>query len=448
MDIKNVIRDFFPNVAHNFLITVFNNYQYIKRHGKVYRDYKVLYKDSFQWTLSDLECYNRSELSKFIDYAVEKSEFYSKYKDTGNVRLNDFEPLEKDDLRSNLDRLVTINESDGFVNFTGGTTGTSTKNIFTREDLQKRHAFLDAFRELHGYTFGSETAWFSGKELLSKRNLKSKVIFKRDYINKINYMSTFHINDDYIHCYIEALNRYKPKFLVGFPSSIAYLAELAERKNLALNFNVSVCFPTAEKVTDYHRSLINRFYGAQVFDQYASSEGAPFITECKNGKYHLKIQTGVFEFVPLEGSIRTDMLVTSFSTYGTPLIRYKIGDTVVMDESLTCDCGDNNPLVSEIGGRADDYLLATNGSHVNLGNISNCTKNVKGISRFQIIQDDFSTFLVLIKADHTFDIQQREKFESNLKYRFGDDALLQLRVVDDISVEKSGKYRIIVNNLK
>ena len=40
------------------------------------------------------------------------------------------------------------------------------------------------------------------------------------------------------------------------------------------------------------------------------------------------------------------LVVTSFTTYGTPLRRYDIDDSITSeDESKTCGCGNHNPMV-------------------------------------------------------------------------------------------------------
>lgn len=447
MNIKNLIRDITPTLVHELLISVFNKYQRSIRYGGKYNQFKIFYKDSFNWSKEELDSYSSAELEKILSHATSESKYYKKLipNISGN-NLFDFPILSKNNLRISLPEIQTIPDSAGVVNYTGGTTGSSTKNIFTKLDVQKRNAFLDAFREKYGYKLGEETAWFSGKEILSNRDINSGKFFKRDFFSHINYYSTFHININTIDSYIEAINKQQPKFLVGFPSSIVEIATLAIENNIKLDFQVNVVFPTAEKVTSHHRNIIEKFYGAKVIDQYASSEGAPFILECSNGNYHLQKQTGVFEFVGDSDSDIKELIVTSFSTYGTPLIRYQIGDTVEVSDAV-CNCGDANIVIKEIGGRVDDFLLASNGSKVNLGNLSNATKNVEGIIQFQVIQDVHNVVNVkLIKAKEFTELE-KAKFLSNLHYRLGENFEINLTYVEEIPVESSGKFRIVKNNI-
>ena len=69
------------------------------------------------------------------------------------------------------------------------------------------------------------------------------------------------------------------------------------------------------------------------------------------------------------------LVVTSFTTEATPLIRYDIGDSVVLEDSnKICSCGNNNPMVKKINGRIDDYIYSPQTGKINLGNISNTLK--------------------------------------------------------------------------
>src|SRR3546814_12220855 len=84
-----------------------------------------------------------------------------------------------------------------------------------------------------------------------------------------------------------------------------------------------------------------------------------------------------------------EILVTSFTTRGTPLIRYRIGDRISLaPEDYRCPCGSCFPVVKQIDGRSSDFIWSPENGKVNLGNISNCTKDVEGITCFQIVQDE------------------------------------------------------------
>lgn len=84
---------------------------------------------------------------------------------------------------------------------------------------------------------------------------------------------------------------------------------------------------------------------------------------------------------------------------------------------------------------------------MNLGNLSNSTKDVSGIIKFQAIQDSIDEIKVRVVANESFSIAEQKKFKDALQERFGLKVNINIEIVEDIPNEKSGKFRIIKNNL-
>ena len=149
--------------------------------------------------------------------------------------------------------------------------------------------------------------------------------------------SSFNLTEENMLHYVNSLNRFKPLALDGFFMSLTDIAGYIERHNIKLEFRPIAIFPTSETLTQSGRELLERVFGCKVYDQYASSEGAPFVTECPHQKLHIELASGVFENVSYNSD---EVLVTSFTTHGTPLIRYDIGDSMSFESMTTmCSCG-------------------------------------------------------------------------------------------------------------
>ena len=418
------------------------------RHGGKYDEFREYYKKADFLNSNDLQLAINEKKDNFLNYSVNKSKWYSTYK---NMNFSDIPPLNKVDLINNLNDIKTIDEAKGIISLTGGTTGASMKVIYTQEDMQERFAILDHFRAKHGYTLGKKTAWFSGKNLITKSDLRKSRCFHYDFINKIRFYSTFLINVENFDIYWQDLNKFKPEFIVGFPSSVYELCKIAKSRGLKLETPVKVFFPTAETVLQEHRTVIGEIMGCKLVDQYASSEGAPFILECDQGKLHLHPLTGIFEVVDseLKPSSKGELLVTSFTTHGTPLVRYRIGDSVELGSSMEfCACGSKFPIIESIQGRTTDYIYSEECGKVNLGNLSNSTKDVEGIICFQILQDNYDSLDLFIVKNNKFNKLEENKFISSLRERVGEKIGINITYVDNIAKEKSGKFRIVKNNLK
>lgn len=446
---KKLILNYSPLWFQNILISIYNTYQYKIRHAGSYNEKLNFYSNLGRLEYSVIEELQSKKLKEFLIFAKKKSIWYKDIDST--MELSSLPIISKKDIINHFDAIKTIPEKAGLLSLTGGTTGASMKVIYTKADMQERFAILDAFRYSYGYKLGKKVAWFSGKSLVSKKDLSKGVCYKEDWFNKIRFFSTFHITEEYFDAYWSALLDFSPEYLVGFPSSVFDICSIAKERGLKYTGNIKVFFPTAETVLSMHRDLIAEVLGCILVDQYASAEGAPFILECKYGVKHIHPLTGIFEVVDenMQPADSGELLVTSFTTHGTPLIRYKIGDRITLSKtSLTCQCGSEFPIVTSIDGRSSDYILSPENGKVNLGNLSNATKDILGLICFQLIQNVMGSVIVNVVTNTTFDNKQEANFIKALKVRLGGSMLIELNKVEGISNEKSGKFRIVKNNLK
>jgi len=454
MKIQNLVKTYLPNFIHNILISVYNSYLYKNRYAGKYRQYRKYFHKFDTATTSELKIEQNRRLTQLLNYAAKHSPYYSKIidkKETWIIEdLKSIPILDKKTLIRNIDNIITIPKNNGIVAYTGGTTGASIKVIFTNEDIQERFAALDNFRSKWGYQLGAKTAWFSGKELLSKKNIKDQKFFKDDLINNIRFFSTFHINTATFDAYWDSFCRYSPEYIIGFPSTVLFLCNIAKSKKYTYPYKdkIKAFFPTAETITLEQKKVIKEVLGCPLIDQYASSEGAPFIFQCKKGSLHINPVTGVFEVVNdfFKPCTKGQILVTSFSTRGTPLIRYQIEDSIKLSNK-NCECSCVHPVVEYIDGRVDDYLYSPWTGRINLGNLSNITKYIEGIICFQAIQKIENLITLNIVADSKFNSKEKEKLLNALYERFGSEMIFKINIVNEIPTERSGKFRIVKNYL-
>lgn len=437
-----------PHIIQCFMISLFNYLAYRKRYGGKYREFRKLFKERERFSIQELIKMQNKKYDEFLEFTLNNSSFYKKLYEDNKSKIP---VIMKEQIRINIDDICTIEKKKGIIAKTGGTTGKSLEVIFTKKDMQERFAMLDNFRSKFGYKLGRKTAWFSGKSLLTNNDVKKDRFWKTDYWYKVRYYSTFHIKINYLKYYVEDLIKYEPEFIVGFPSSILEIAKYGIKNNYDFPENkIKAIFPTAETITEEMRNIIQSFFKTDIYNQYASSEGAPFIFECENHKLHMELQSGVFEVLDESDmpSSKGKLILTSFTTHGTPLIRYDIGDTVELSNE-TCTCGNNNPLVKEILGRIDDYVYSPENGKINLGNVSNTLKGTKGIEKFQVIQNEINSIKILVVADNNiYSTKIENVFLSNWRDRVGDKMKIEIQKVDNIPNEKSGKYRIVKNSIK
>ena len=227
MLIKEKIYLFLPHFFQNCLVTIYDFLAYRKRHSGVYNYYKRYYNQSESLSRKELEKEQERRFETFMKQTYSTSQFYKNKIDSAGININNFDLTSlnkisittKEDLRTNINQICSDKKSK-IVSHTGGTTGKSLTVYFSYQNAQERFACLDNFKSRFGWNFGAKTAWFSGKTLLNRRDLRSNRYWKTDFLYNIRYYSTFHINEQTIEYYIQNLNLYQPLFLSGFPSSI------------------------------------------------------------------------------------------------------------------------------------------------------------------------------------------------------------------------------------
>src|SRR5699024_6009656 len=119
----------------------------------------------------------------------------------------------------------------------------------------------------------------------------------------------------------------------GFTTVIHRIAKYINDNKIELKFKPIAIFPTAEALTDEMKYDIENAFKCPVRNKYASSEGAPFITENIHGELEINPESGVFEFQHIQDNIY-ELIVTGFYTTTTPLLRYRIGDSVELYDEL------------------------------------------------------------------------------------------------------------------
>ena len=444
-----------PISVQNKLISLYGARLMKQRYGSEYYSAFHYYNNkNYSNMQSELDL-QLQELRKLLTHAKKNSTFYRNlYQgiDVDDVKtvddLKTFPILEKETLRENMEDVYTVQRKNAIEKCTGGTTGKSLSVLFTPRDIQHRSAYLDAFKARCLISpFGEKIATFSGRGIVEGIFQRGKKTFWRENsAYKQRLYSTFHLLDENIPFYVDDLNSYAPDIINGFVSAIYQVAQYILKNKLGIKFRPKAIFTTSETLLPFHRSAIETAFGARVYNQYASAEGAPFITECINGNLHYNLDTGVIETQDLGNG--PEILVTSFTTYGTPLIRYRIGDSVSF-KSGSCLCGSCHPLVEAIEGRKVDYLYSKDHGKVSLSHLADVIKDVPGcIKEMQFIQKNLDSITIkIVVDDDIFNDHVTNNIYDSMSYRFGDSTKFVLEFVESISREPSGKYSLIKNTI-
>lgn len=446
------IYDRSPVAVQNLMISAVGYGNNRTRYGREYWAHRAWLQGFDTWTLEQKQRYQAAELASFVKRAAHASEFYRElyagYDLDGIRSVADLAALpvvDKEMLRANMDSVYTVPSRGAVEGRTGGTTGKSLVVRVAPSDMMRRMALLDHFKHRIGFEHRRmRRATFNGKHIVPPGGDPSS-FWRYNAACKQLIFSTFHLTDTTMFAYVDALDRFAPQALDGIFTPMVELASFIERKGIELSCRPTAIFPTSETVTQVGRDILERVFGAKAYDQYASSEGAPFVTECVAGRLHVELSSGVFE--ETDGG---EVLVTSFTTTGTPLIRYRIGDSMTFSDATTCPCGVESLMVSAIAGRSDDFLYRADGAKITAGNAANLFRNMSNsLIRAQLHQDRMDEVRILLEVDpERYGPVDDEVLRDEFIHKFGVGTRLVIEHVPVIPREVSGKYRLVKNTVR
>ena len=146
--------------------------------------------------------------------------------------------------------------------------------------------------------------------------------------------------------------------------------------------------------TEELRQLFEESWNAVAIDVYGTNECACGIASECHHKTGLHVASADFwiEIVdpqtgrPLPEGQEGEVVVTTLSREGMPLVRYRIGDlATIFPRKERCACGVTLPSLSRIRGRIDDMIILGNTSNVFPDELDQAIFSVAGISDYQVV---------------------------------------------------------------
>lgn len=410
--------------------------------------YTNLYRKNLE-TYINKTLSKEQELLKLLNHLSENIDVYKHIEvDPENIyeTFMSLPHTSKDNLRNELEERSFMS---GKLrqNRTSGTTGQNLIVHNSESDRARRMAYLDYIKVINGVKPFSKRASFTGQEIsgVSDKNILWRYNFP---MNQILY-ATYHFNQNNIKYIFENLKRQKPVTLDGFPSAIHMIAKYIIQNSLEVDWDVKAVFPTAEILAPHVKADIETAFDTTVIDQYASSEGAPFIYSDNTDKYVIGHETGIFEFHKIDGYVY-EMVVTSFLNAATPIVRYEIGDQVeIKSDKAYLNSYVDDIQIERIIGRTSDYLIGSNNNKITDVNISWIIDGFEEkVIQFQLIQKNKNKFVMNMVVEDDFDKEKDMKeIKNRLDRKFGDRNQYEFIYLKDIPRQKNGKIRFIINEV-
>jgi phenylacetate-CoA ligase len=355
--------------------------------------------------------------------------------------------LDKQSIRQNeLQFLVEgINPRSLWVEKTSGTTGTSLKICWPMSMLPKWWALMEVMvRNVAGVEQEMPRAMMGGRPIV-RGDCKEPPYWRFNRRWKQLYLSSYHVSQRTVPDYVAALCAYGSQWITGYGSAIAALAKSALEAGLP-SLPLRAAIVSGDTLLPEMRSNIEEFFQCKCFDHYGQSEGVAMAMECPHGRMHVIPPGGVLEIVREDGSPCLpgevgEIVATGLLNDAMPLIRYRVGDYAAWAHDEKCPCGNLNPVIKDLEGRVDDYLITSDGRKI--GRLSTAVKRSPSIHSAQIVQDRPGHAYLLVRPGDGYQPRDAAAVHDDILERIGD---LDLKVVEVSEIPKTpqGKTSLVV----
>jgi phenylacetate-CoA ligase len=368
--------------------------------------------------------------------------------------INKIPVLTKNIIRENLDLLLARNYKKSQIHSaeTGGTTGV--KMVFYRDNacLSPKEAALYRFEKWAGWDFGEREGivWPAQQDYVGHWTLKSRIknaIYTRQLVFPAAIMDDRLIDD-----YVQKLLMKKPVVIRAFPTPIYEVSRyIVDNKidNIIMNGVIT----TGEPLYPYQRRLISEAFHCEVYDSYRCRDVGPIAQECRVHKgLHINAECLFVETVASSRSMAVqeggEIIITDLLNYGMPFIRYNMNDLGVLSDEL-CACGRGLPLLKKVIGRTGDLLYTPDKKFIPAGSlVLYLVDEAPGLlGQIQIIQDRFD-HLIIKMTNNPIPTPEVLQYQTATIHRlFGQAMNVSFEFVDEIPLDKSGKYRFAICKL-
>jgi phenylacetate-CoA ligase len=173
--------------------------------------------------------------------------------------------------------------------------------------------------------------------------------------------------------------------------------------------------------------------------------------ETPSGQMLLMSESIILEVLDAEGQpagpgALGEAVITGLCSDAQPFIRYRTGDMVRM-AAEPCREGRGLHVVQEVSGRSTDFVVRSDGTIMHALAVIYVLRAVDGIGQFKLIQHSPRDVEVQIVANRRWSEKARVEVVAGLLARLGSETRINVRLVDAIPSEASGKYRYVVSHV-
>jgi phenylacetate-CoA ligase len=414
-----------------------------------------------QWySRADIEALQLQKLQTLLKTAGEHSPWHAaRIENSGidiaNLTLDEFGKLPtmaRADAQQHGHEMVWQGVPGGSFRYTtGGSSGQPLIFYFGRARQASDAAGRIRARRWWGVNVGEPEVYLWGAPVELNKTDRIKTI--RDRLLNQLLLNAFEMSPERMSAYLIAIQKFKPKCIYGYASSVALLAKFAQQNGLQVSLpDLKVVCTTGEPLYPEQRQIISEFFQVPVSNEFGSRD-AGFIAHANSHQQMLLLsESNILEVLDPEGNPvkpgeMGEAVMTGLCSEAQPFIRYRTGDMIRLSADSDKD-GRGLHVIDEIAGRSTDFLIHEDGSIVHALAAIYVLRETPGVEQFKIIQHAVNEFEILIVTNSFWSPDALEIIEEKFKLRFGKSCKTHIQLVNHIPPEASGKTRQVVSKIQ
>lgn len=449
-----------PLWMQNLLVSAYGWQWKQRRFGGVFPAEYIKAKERENYSVQQWKGYEQQQLPRLLIHAFTNVPYYRESFSRAGITLDQIKKisaeklltppvLTKEGLRKSgtSTLLAATKEKNGTFIASSGSTGTPTQILFSHAMHQRWMALFESrVRNWAGVNSFMPRGMIGGRRVLPKA-ANTPPYYRYNIFEKQVYFSAYHISAKNAKNYLEGIDKYQVQYMTGYAMSNFLLAGFFKELNLELP-QLKAVITSSEKLTPEMRQTFSEVYHCKTYDGWSGVEACALITECEHGSLHVSPDAGIIELLdddlkPVPTGVAGNVYCTGFINYDQPLIRYQIGDSMIMSGNA-CSCGRNMPVVQEILGRVEDVIVGKDGRQmVRFHSVFNGLRSVK---QAQVIQNNRDEIYIKLVADGVLDRDEEIAIRKRIESQLG-EIRITVETVKEIPLNNNGKFQAVISKL-
>ncbi|MCH8147004.1 MAG: phenylacetate--CoA ligase family protein [Planctomycetes bacterium] len=403
------------------------------------------------WSRENLECRKRELIANALRNA-RATPYYGRMFAERAIDPSDpdallrLPTLSKDTVQENLEELVASSYRGRLkATVTSGSTGTPGR--FYRSSTSSLWGYASGERCKEWWEIDPSARvvrlWGRGAQFsrLLRKRVRAKIAVCKDWASGTLNILSYNLSSEEIERHWRQILRWRPKVIHGYATSVYLLARLL----LDAGFDGRVLhldgvIAEAEKLYPSQRAVVEQAFGCPVLEWYGCCEVGVIATPCRLGRLHVREDMVHVEII--DGVIH----VTTLREPAAPLLRYRVDDEGEL-ATAPCPCGKPTVVLAKIHGRTCDMIRKADGTMVHPWAFDHIMKQASGIRKYKFVQKTLTFVHVQIESSRDLDAEECDRIAGQIRAQSGGQVSVDIDQVQQIPMDKSGKFRWIASEV-